>query len=676
MASLWGGRLRTGACITVLAVAVAWMFWPFVLDRAVVVERDALSYFLPRSAFLARALASGEIPGWNPAPVLGKPFFADWQSAALYPANLLLLVPPLSRGFNLLFVFHYLWAALGGFAWLRAKRLPRTSACLGAVVWSLGGTLLSLGHLFTLLMAAAWLPWVLLAWERPASIRRKIARAALVLALPLLTGAPEVILLISGALLLAARDARALLVPPLACAIAAAQILPTALYLGESHRAAFGLDPAVALRYSATPAELAQFFIHSGRLHPEPFLPSVYLGPVPCLLAALGFLAAERRTRLLLSLVLSFLVVLALGSNTPVLPALLTRVPGAALLRYPEKLLLGVHALLSAGAAFGAAALLAWMPRGRTLLAALLLGSILLDFGRVHRGLLATLPSQEVLEPPPVAQAILREARETPGAPIRYYAHSSGRPAAASRDEDAELDRSILFAATGELYGLADVNTPAAVNLLDHERLHRALGRLDLASGLRLLAHFGTRFVTSWSTIEVEGVVEPVALEAPSPRLFRLADPRPLALLATTVRAESDPDAALAALARAAEPGLAFVAIPEWATQVSTSGVAPQGQLRWIRFAPDHLELEVRVSARSLLVVNQTDSAGWHCFVDGAKTPIERVNALVQGVFVDSGEHRVEFVYETPGWRAGTVLSCLALLGTLLAARRGAGSWS
>ena len=59
---------------------------------------------------------------------------------------------------------------------------------------------------------------------------------------------------------------------------------------------------------------------------------------------------------------------------------------------------------------------------------------------------------------------------------------------------------------------------------------------------------------------------------------------------------------------------------------------------------------------------------GWKATVDGERAPVERVDYLIRGVAVPAGAHRVEFRYEPASWRAGWIVSLLALLAIVAAA--------
>lgn len=599
---------------------------------------------------------------WNPAPVLGKPFLPEWQTGLFYPPSLLLAVPPFSRGFNLFFVFHYAWTAAGAFLLLRALGTSRTASTLGALVWSLGGPLLSLGHLLNHLMAIAWLPWVLWAWARTDDIRSQVVLSAVMLALALLTGSPEMALLTAGLLVVLARDTRALLVPPLAALLAAMQLIPVWLYVAETHRGMHGLSTENVLAYSTPISRLSEMVLaHSGG--PEAFLPSLYVGPIPLVLALLSLAFVPSLVRSTAVLVTLLLLALAFGANAGLLPWLHAWVPGVDLLRYPEKLLVGVHALIALGAAWGLSRATARLP-GR--LGAIAGAAVLLlcfaDLARVNRDLLFSMPPEEVLAPPETATVILDAGSK------RYYANNTGAPRPSTVEDAAEIDRSVLYAATGELYGLGNVNTPASLNLVEHERLHRSLEQLLQPQALAALQALGTRFVTSFTEIRGPGVRR-VDVPDSRARVYSLADEAPRAFVARRVRVASDPEQALDRFVHADDPvGIAVVegiGIDDLRYEPPSSA-----HVEWHEDGYDAIGLDVSVDAPALLVVNDTFLRGWRATVDGVPASIERVNGLVRGVWLSSGDHRVAMRYRAPGLPLGAAVSLATLVALLLVGYR------
>jgi uncharacterized membrane protein YfhO len=78
----------------------------------------------------------------------------------------------------------------------------------------------------------------------------------------------------------------------------------------------------------------------------------------------------------------------------------------------------------------------------------------------------------------------------------------------------------------------------------------------------------------------------------------------------------------------------------------------------------------IRSTARrpALLVLTDSWFPGWKAELDGEEVPVERVDYLIRGVSVPPGTHTVEFSYEPASWRAGWIVSGIALLVILAAA--------
>ncbi len=127
---------------------------------------DLLVSHWPNASFLRRALREwGELPLWNPTILSGAPFAADPLAGLWYPPNWLLLVLPLSFGFNLLLWLHLAWAGWGAFRLLRAEGAGMLGSAIAGLAF--GGLPKLVGHAglghVSLVMAVSWTPWVLLA---------------------------------------------------------------------------------------------------------------------------------------------------------------------------------------------------------------------------------------------------------------------------------------------------------------------------------------------------------------------------------------------------------------------------------------------------------------------------------------------------------------------------------
>jgi hypothetical protein len=82
-----------------------------------------------------------------------------------------------------------------------------------------------------------------------------------------------------------------------------------------------------------------------------------------------------------------------------------------------------------------------------------------------------------------------------------------------------------------------------------------------------------------------------------------------------------------------------------------------------VEAVPRKLMLDVAPSDDGLLVVSQPFYPGWQARVDGERTPIHRVDYLLQGVPLEAGSHRVELSYQPVRWPA--IVSLVALVGCL-----------
>jgi hypothetical protein len=106
---------------------------------------------------------------------------------------------------------------------------------------------------------------------------------------------------------------------------------------------------------------------------------------------------------------------------------------------------------------------------------------------------------------------------------------------------------------------------------------------------------------------------------------------------------------------------------------------SPAARLAWEKDEPDELALRVDAPAPSFVVIADAWWPGWSADLDGAATPIRRVNHSLRGVAVPAGTHRLRMRFVPEGWATGVALTrgALALwiaaaltLGTV-GARRG-----
>ncbi len=95
---------------------------------------DILSFWLPRSCLMGRALRAGHVPLWNPYEMIGTPFAADAQSGWLsLPTMLASVAFGCGGGLRAIVVAYPILAGLGLWWFLRREGLGRLPATAGGL---------------------------------------------------------------------------------------------------------------------------------------------------------------------------------------------------------------------------------------------------------------------------------------------------------------------------------------------------------------------------------------------------------------------------------------------------------------------------------------------------------------------------------------------------------------
>jgi len=80
------------------------------------------------------------------------------------------------------------------------------------------------------------------------------------------------------------------------------------------------------------------------------------------------------------------------------------------------------------------------------------------------------------------------------------------------------------------------------------------------------------------------------------------------------------------------------------------------------------LEVEVHTKAPGLLVVTDQYYPGWKAYTDGKLAPIYAVDGIFRGVFLEKGDHIVQFKYRPLSFIIGVIISSLSLLVAVVSA--------
>jgi len=416
--------------IAILALLPLLFFWriitPNPADRLWLKAGDFTEQYFPLRAFSARAWVNGHVPLWNPHIFGGQPGLADIQSGALYPPHVLqaLALGWHGDGFPLAVlqwqvILHFSLAAVGAYLlgryWARRAGASRRVARFAGVVVSL--TFTYSGYLtgfpvqqMTILLASAWLPWVMLALARALDAvadglprRVSLARAgwaSLALAMAVLAGHPQTAMYVfyltfayfvfrisyfwqsavSGqrsanlqspitnlqSPLFAIRNSSfairyfSLFIThySLSIAIAAAQLLPTLAFIRRSLRA----DLSFGAVSQGLPLSELVSVLYPGYFGGSP----EYVGILPLLLIAAALTLSRRKLRgtiIFWVAVAAGSLILAFGANTFAYPLAYLTLPGFDAVRQQERIFLLYSFSLAVLAGYGALALAMPLPR-------------------------------------------------------------------------------------------------------------------------------------------------------------------------------------------------------------------------------------------------------------------------------------------------------------------------
>lgn len=361
--------------------------------------------FIPWQTYAWGQLRAGIIPLWNDLNGMGAPLLANYQLGLFYPPSWLLYVCAAIGGVGslawantVLVYLHLVWAGLGMVRLVRrigGEALPQTIA---ALAFSLSGFFVARVGFFSILWAAAWMPWIVHYASKIASPVRKneAVEKSSILPIPLILCTTAMLLaghaqmswyialyaavwVFAGAMVHYGWKeaffslARLGVSFGLGVLISAVQLLPTAEYLMLSQRTS-AVDYETAMAYSFWPWRFItflapNFFGNPGQgnywgyasFHED----AVYLGLLPFLLAmfTLGVLFSKKKREHLeafkplvqfLWIVIAVGLILGLGKFTPIFPFLFEHVPTFDMFHGPVRIMVWVVFSLALLAAIAA----------------------------------------------------------------------------------------------------------------------------------------------------------------------------------------------------------------------------------------------------------------------------------------------------------------------------------
>lgn len=163
-----------------------------VTDPRIAELGDLTTLLYPWRALTHSSIRNGEFPLWNPYYQMGLPFFAEPQSALLYPPHVLFAALPLKVAWGLSFPLRLLLAGLLAAICARALGCSRAGSIAAGVIYALCGSVNAFNGR-PQLDAALWLPLMLFAVHRLQTAPRfsSVFLTAAAFSLTVLGGHPE-----------------------------------------------------------------------------------------------------------------------------------------------------------------------------------------------------------------------------------------------------------------------------------------------------------------------------------------------------------------------------------------------------------------------------------------------------------------------------------------------------
>lgn len=367
------GWFTPGRFAGILAVFIFAAYPDVVLGLKTFFFRDFGIYGYPLAFYHRESFWRGEMPLWNPLNNCGLPFLAQWNTLVLYPGSLFYLLTPLSWSLGMFCLGHLFIAGLGMY-WLARRWVGnRLAAAVAGLAFALSGLALNSLMWPALIATLSWMPWVVLFVER-AWIEggKMIAAGAVVGALQMLTGTPEIILftwfvlgLMVAIQLIEGRPSRSVLlgrftiVVLLVTGLAAAQLFPFLDLMRHSQRELDVADTDWSMPATGWANLLVPLFRCYQSFHDVFFqldqywTSSYYLGVAILALAILAVGQAHKPRVWLLAATAAFGLILALGDEGYLYGGLRKAIPQLNYMRFPIKFVVLTAFCLPLLAAFG-----------------------------------------------------------------------------------------------------------------------------------------------------------------------------------------------------------------------------------------------------------------------------------------------------------------------------------
>jgi hypothetical protein len=96
--------------------------------------------------------------------------------------------------------------------------------------------------------------------------------------------------------------------------------------------------------------------------------------------------------------------------------------------------------------------------------------------------------------------------------------------------------------------------------------------------------------------------------------------------------------------------------------KLSDVGVSDDAFVKVTKYEPQRIELTTHNQQLGFLVLSENWYRGWEAWIDGKRTPVEKVNYALRGITVPVGDHHIEFVFRAHSFRTGSVYTLIGII--------------
>ena len=241
--------------------------------------------------------------------------------------------------------------------------------------------------------------------------------------------------------------------------------------------------------------------------------------------------------------------------------------------------------------------------------------------------------------------------------PKQYYPHDEVIAFLKSQQGDFRVDFRDGFTPgnMGQVYKLETINGYGATSLkqfFEFQNHHYPPGNVigDLLN---------VRFIVSDKDLAL-----PRVLSTPRGTVYENPGWLPRAwLVDNTVHKEGLDEVMLGVQGASFDPlSLAYVEDPSKRAAQTSGASSVKGNVTFKRDSPNQFSLGVSTEIPRFVVISQNWYPGWRAAINGVQRRIFRTNGALMGIYVDSGDSRIEFSYRPSHYSLGVGLTCVSFL--------------